>query len=107
MTRPQSSGRLGRFVDACAGVLMHRRRLLLLLCLAVTVALGCSATRLRLDPACDELAGPRIEADLAGEVDGAVGGDRLRVGADRLRRLRRVDRLARHRCHLQPGRPTF
>ncbi|QRQ84065.1 efflux RND transporter permease subunit [Cupriavidus oxalaticus] len=50
MTRPQSSGRLGRFVDACAGVLMHRRRLLLLLCLAVTVALGCSATRLRLDP---------------------------------------------------------
>ncbi len=50
MTRPQSSGRLGRFVDACAGVLMHRRRLLLWLCLAVTVALGCSATRLRLDP---------------------------------------------------------
>ncbi|MBP0637258.1 RND family transporter [Cupriavidus sp. AcVe19-6a] len=50
MTRPQSSGRLGRFVDACAGVLMHRRRLLLLLCLAVTVALGFSATRLRLDP---------------------------------------------------------
>ncbi|MBP0631064.1 efflux RND transporter permease subunit [Cupriavidus sp. AcVe19-1a] len=50
MTRPQSSGRLGRFVDACAGVLMHRRRLLLLLCLAVTVALGFTATRLRLDP---------------------------------------------------------
>ncbi|MBF6988153.1 MULTISPECIES: efflux RND transporter permease subunit [Cupriavidus] len=50
MTRPQSSGRLGRFVDACASVLMHRRRLLLLLCLAVTVALGFSATRLRLDP---------------------------------------------------------
>ncbi|NOV26554.1 RND family transporter [Cupriavidus necator] len=50
MTRPQSSGRLGRFVDACAGVLMHRRRLLLWLCLAVTVALGASATRLRLDP---------------------------------------------------------
>ncbi|MBP0621581.1 efflux RND transporter permease subunit [Cupriavidus consociatus] len=50
MTRPQSSGRLGRFVDACAGVLMHRRRLLLLLCLAATVALGFSATRLRLDP---------------------------------------------------------
>ncbi|NUO87771.1 MAG: hypothetical protein HOQ37_16895, partial [Cupriavidus sp.] len=48
MTRPQSPGRLGRFVDACAGVLMRRRRLLLLLCLAVTVALGFSATRLRL-----------------------------------------------------------
>jgi predicted RND superfamily exporter protein len=50
MTRPQSPGRLGRFVDACASVLMRRRRLLLLLCLTVTVALGCSATRLRLDP---------------------------------------------------------
>jgi len=50
MNRPQSSGRLGRFVDACAGVLMRRRRLLLLLCLAVTMALGFSATRLRLDP---------------------------------------------------------
>ncbi|WP_042883158.1 efflux RND transporter permease subunit [Cupriavidus necator] len=50
MNRPQSSGRLGRFVDACASVLMRRRRLLLLLCLAVTVALGFSATRLRLDP---------------------------------------------------------
>ncbi|SOY60312.1 putative predicted exporter of the RND superfamily; putative membrane protein [Cupriavidus taiwanensis] len=50
MTRPQSPGRLGRFVDACAGVLMRRRRLLLWLCLAVTVALGFSATRLRLDP---------------------------------------------------------
>ncbi|WP_432262084.1 efflux RND transporter permease subunit [Cupriavidus sp. TMH.W2] len=50
MNRPQSSGRLGRFVDACASVLMHRRRLLLVLCLAVTVALGVSATRLRLDP---------------------------------------------------------
>ncbi|MDQ0140554.1 efflux RND transporter permease subunit [Cupriavidus necator] len=50
MTRPQSPGRLGRFVDACAGVLMRRRRLLLWLCLAVTVALGASATRLRLDP---------------------------------------------------------
>ncbi|MGY2487392.1 efflux RND transporter permease subunit [Cupriavidus sp. CP313] len=50
MTRPHSSGRLGRFVDACASLLMHRRRLLLALCLAVTVALGVSATRLRLDP---------------------------------------------------------
>ncbi|KWR83084.1 efflux RND transporter permease subunit [Cupriavidus sp. IDO] len=50
MNRTQSSGRLGRFVDACAGVLMHRRRLLLTLCLAVTMALGFSATRLRLDP---------------------------------------------------------
>lgn len=50
MTRPQSPGRLGRFVDACASVLMRRRRLLLLLCLAVTMALGFSATRLRLDP---------------------------------------------------------
>ncbi|BDB26501.1 MMPL family transporter [Cupriavidus sp. P-10] len=50
MTRSQSPGRLGRFVDGCASVLMRRRRLLLLLCLAVTVALGFSATRLRLDP---------------------------------------------------------
>ncbi|WER48853.1 efflux RND transporter permease subunit [Cupriavidus sp. WKF15] len=50
MTRPHSPGRLGRFVDACAGVLMRQRRLLMLLCLAVTVALGLSATRLRLDP---------------------------------------------------------
>ncbi|QQX87950.1 MMPL family transporter [Cupriavidus necator] len=50
MTRPHSPGRLGRFVDACASLLMHRRRLLLVLCLAVTVALGVSATRLRLDP---------------------------------------------------------
>ncbi|CAN7640942.1 efflux RND transporter permease subunit [Cupriavidus necator] len=50
MTRPHSSGRLGRLVDACASLLMHRRRLLLVLCLAVTVALGVSATRLRLDP---------------------------------------------------------
>lgn len=50
MNRPHSSGRLGRFVDACASVLMQRRRLLLVLCLAVTVALGVSATRLRLDP---------------------------------------------------------
>ncbi|WP_354683591.1 efflux RND transporter permease subunit [Cupriavidus necator] len=50
MNRPQSSGRLGRFVDACASVLMRRRRLLLVLCLAVTVALGVSAMRLRLDP---------------------------------------------------------
>ena len=50
MTRPHSPGRLGRFVDACASVLMRRRRLLLLLCLAVTMALGFSATRLRLDP---------------------------------------------------------
>ena len=29
---------------------MRHRRILLMLCLAVTVALGCSATRLRLDP---------------------------------------------------------
>ncbi|UIF89938.1 RND family transporter [Cupriavidus sp. UYPR2.512] len=50
MTRPHSPGRLGRFVDACASGLMRRRRLLLLLCLAVTMALGFSATRLRLDP---------------------------------------------------------
>ncbi|WP_340525812.1 efflux RND transporter permease subunit, partial [Cupriavidus necator] len=50
MNRPHSSGRLGRFVDACASLLMQRRRLLLVLCLAVTVALGVSATRLRLDP---------------------------------------------------------
>ncbi|WP_316154555.1 efflux RND transporter permease subunit [Cupriavidus sp. BIC8F] len=50
MNRPHSSGRLGRLVDACASLLMHRRRLLLVLCLAVTVALGVSATRLRLDP---------------------------------------------------------
>ncbi|WP_011297738.1 efflux RND transporter permease subunit [Cupriavidus necator] len=50
MNRPQSPGRLGRFVDACASVLMRRRRLLLTVCLAITVALGFSATRLRLDP---------------------------------------------------------
>ncbi|CAG2158650.1 efflux RND transporter permease subunit [Cupriavidus numazuensis] len=50
MNRPQSPGRLGRFVDACAGLLMRRRRVLLTICLAITVALGFSATRLRLDP---------------------------------------------------------
>ncbi|WP_455288619.1 efflux RND transporter permease subunit [Cupriavidus necator] len=50
MNRPQSSGHLSRFVDACASLLIRRRRLLLTLCLAITVALGLSATRLRLDP---------------------------------------------------------
>ncbi len=34
----------------------------------------------------DELSGRRIEADLAGKVNGVAGADRLRIGADRLRR---------------------
>jgi len=62
MKRPQSSGPIGqsgqsghsgnagRLVDTCASLLMRWRRVLLVLCLAVTVALGFSATRLRLDP---------------------------------------------------------
>ena len=44
-------------------------------------------------PPATSSSGRRVEADLAREVNRAVGGDRLRVGADRLRRLRRVDRL--------------
>ncbi|KJK19751.1 transporter [Burkholderiaceae bacterium 16] len=56
MTRPEISGpratttRLSRFVAHCADLLIRRRRLLLVLCLAMTVAMGLSATRLRLDP---------------------------------------------------------
>ncbi|QLD51581.1 efflux RND transporter permease subunit [Paraburkholderia fungorum] len=48
-SRPSPS-RLSRFVERCADAIMRHRRILLTLCLAVTVALGCSATRLRLDP---------------------------------------------------------
>jgi len=48
-SRPSSS-RLSRFVERCADSIMRHRRILLTLCLAVTVALGWSATRLRLDP---------------------------------------------------------
>ncbi|MDF3832715.1 efflux RND transporter permease subunit [Cupriavidus basilensis] len=59
MTRPDTSGpradttrlsRLSRFVARCADLLIRHRRLLLVLCLAMTVAMGLSATRLRLDP---------------------------------------------------------
>src|SRR5258708_394042 len=48
-SRPSSSC-LSRFVERCADAIMRHRRILLTLCLALTVALGCSATRLRLDP---------------------------------------------------------
>ena len=42
--------------------------------------------RLRLD-AFDEVAGLRIEADLAGQVDRVAGADRLRIRAERGRRV--------------------
>ncbi|MGE8365938.1 efflux RND transporter permease subunit [Cupriavidus sp.] len=48
--RPVGVPRPRRFVERCADILILRRRLLLLLCLAMTVAMGLSAARLRLDP---------------------------------------------------------
>jgi uncharacterized protein len=44
------ASRLTRFVERCADAIMLHRRLLLTLCVALTLALGWSATRLRLDP---------------------------------------------------------
>ena len=42
--------RLERAVDRCANAIIRNRRYLLALCIAVTLAFGWSATRLRLDP---------------------------------------------------------
>ena len=51
MTRSTvNPSRIGRLVAFCAHLLIQRRRLLLALCLAMTVAMGLSATRLKLDP---------------------------------------------------------
>ncbi|GAB3630311.1 transporter [Pandoraea terrae] len=52
-----SSGtsRTARWVDGCADALIRYRRILLLLCVAATVALGMSATRLRLDPGFEKM----------------------------------------------------
>jgi len=47
---PVRVSRLSRLVECCADSIMRRRRILMLLCFALTIALGCSATRLRLDP---------------------------------------------------------
>lgn len=52
---PSAPTRLNRFVERCADVLIRYRRLLLWLCLAATVALGVSATRLRLDPGFEKM----------------------------------------------------
>ncbi|KVR70940.1 transporter [Burkholderia cepacia] len=45
-----SASRLAAFVERCADTIIRRRKLLMLLCVAVTLALGLSATRLKLDP---------------------------------------------------------
>ncbi|MBW4953555.1 hypothetical protein, partial [Klebsiella pneumoniae] len=44
------ASRLAAFVERCADTIIRRRKLLMLLCVAVTLALGLSATRLKLDP---------------------------------------------------------
>ncbi|WDD92169.1 MMPL family transporter [Burkholderia sp. FERM BP-3421] len=44
------ASRLAAFVERCAAAIMFRRRALMLLGVALTLALGWSATRLRLDP---------------------------------------------------------
>ncbi|CAG2137349.1 hypothetical protein LMG31506_01826 [Cupriavidus yeoncheonensis] len=44
-----------RLVDRCADMLIRYRRILLILCMAATVALGISATRLRLDPGFEKM----------------------------------------------------
>src|SRR5215469_1052511 len=49
------ASRLAAFVDRCADAIIRWRRLLLVLCVAVTLALGLSATRLRLDPGFNKL----------------------------------------------------
>ena len=49
MSQPSSS-RLNAFISACSAALLRHRFTLLWLFLAATVALGYSATRLRLDP---------------------------------------------------------
>ncbi|MES2262801.1 MAG: FAD-dependent oxidoreductase [Pseudomonadota bacterium] len=46
----KSSPRLSSFIDACADFLLRHRRACLWIFLVLTVALGASATRLRLDP---------------------------------------------------------
>lgn len=42
--------RLAAFVERCADFIIRRRRILLVLCIALTLALGASASRLKLDP---------------------------------------------------------
>ncbi len=48
--------------------------------------------RLRFD-ALDEIAGRRIEPELPGQVDGIARAHALRIGAERRRRMLRMDRL--------------
>jgi len=43
-------------------------------------------TNLGIDVAVDQGHGDRIERNLAGQIHGIAGADRLRIGADRLRR---------------------
>jgi predicted RND superfamily exporter protein len=53
LSRPHAAvpaSRLAAFVERCADFIIRRRRILLLLCIALTLALGASATRLKLDP---------------------------------------------------------
>jgi predicted RND superfamily exporter protein len=53
LSRPHDvarASRLTRFVERCADAIIRHRRVLLALCVALTLALGWSATRLRLDP---------------------------------------------------------
>ncbi|WP_153099543.1 efflux RND transporter permease subunit [Paraburkholderia hayleyella] len=53
LSRPNDrvvSSRLRRYVECCGDAIFRHRRLLLTLCVALTVALGWSASRLRLDP---------------------------------------------------------
>ncbi|WP_455775554.1 efflux RND transporter permease subunit, partial [Burkholderia stabilis] len=53
LSRPPEAvpaSRLAAFVERCANTIIRQRKLLMLLCVAVTLALGLSATRLKLDP---------------------------------------------------------
>ncbi|QQX89153.1 MMPL family transporter (plasmid) [Cupriavidus necator] len=52
---PSGKSHTIRLVDRCADALIRYRRILLLLCMAATVALGISATRLRLDPGFEKM----------------------------------------------------
>ncbi|MBV2132145.1 MMPL family transporter [Pseudomonas sp. MAP12] len=51
----QQTSRVDRWVEACADLLMARRRMLMALFVAITVALGASAMQTRLDPGFNKL----------------------------------------------------
>uniref|UniRef100_UPI003F492C56 efflux RND transporter permease subunit n=1 Tax=Cupriavidus yeoncheonensis TaxID=1462994 RepID=UPI003F492C56 len=53
--RQAANSRSLHLVDHCADMLIRYRRILLILCIAATAALGISATRLRLDPGFEKM----------------------------------------------------